>query len=129
MTENVANNFAPHQFTAPGLGTLRRVLDKDTTTRDKIPLNGLGVKKGKPIRVSVMVKKEMEVEEYCTIFNYGTPGPQKYINPKYREIVAGKGVKTSPTLVILRQIRVQVGQENPPDVLIMEKWRHHWKPH
>ena len=36
-------------------------------------LNGLGMTKGQPISVSVMLKTGMEVVEDCTILNYETP--------------------------------------------------------
>ena len=45
MPEDVAKHFALPNFTTPMPGTLREVLDSDIATRDKIALNGLGIKK------------------------------------------------------------------------------------
>ena len=57
------------------LGTLRKVLDKDTTTRDKSYRNGLNMTKGKSGGVSMMTKTGMEVAQDYAIFNYGPPRP------------------------------------------------------
>ena len=57
-------------FTTPVSGTLREVLDNDTTTRDKIYLNGLGITIDESGGVSVILKTGMEVEKYYTVFNY-----------------------------------------------------------
>ena len=43
--EGAAKTFVLPKFTASGQGNLKEVIDNDTTTRDKISLNGLGAKK------------------------------------------------------------------------------------
>ena len=45
MPEYVADNFSFLNFTSPVSGILRKVIDNDTTTRDKISLIRLGMKK------------------------------------------------------------------------------------
>ena len=45
MPEDMAKNFAFPNFATPVPGTLKEVLDNDTTPRDKISLNGLEMKK------------------------------------------------------------------------------------
>ena len=77
MPEDVENNCVLPKFTIPVTETLREFLDNDTTTRDKITLNGLGMKKDKSISVSVIMKIGTEVAEYCTVLNYRPPIPQK----------------------------------------------------
>ena len=47
IPEDAAKHFAFLNFTTPVPGMLREVLDNDTTLRDNISLNGLGMKKGK----------------------------------------------------------------------------------
>ena len=47
MIEDMEKRFEFPNSTTPVPGTLMEVLDNDTTTRDKIYLNGLGMKKGK----------------------------------------------------------------------------------
>ena len=49
------------KFTVSGPGTLMRVMENDTTTRDKISLNRLEVTKCQSISVSVILKTVMEV--------------------------------------------------------------------
>ena len=70
MTEDAAKQFAFPNFTTPVPGTLRKVLDNDTTTRDKFYLNGLGMKKGESGGVSIMLKTGMELVQYYTVFSY-----------------------------------------------------------
>ena len=45
MSEYVSNNFTILKFTAPVSGMLRKVIDNNNTTRNKIYLNGLGTTK------------------------------------------------------------------------------------
>ena len=71
MLEDVEKHFVLPKFTASETGTLSEVIDNDTTTRDKMSLNGLNLTKGQAISVYVMPKTGMEVSEYCTVFNYG----------------------------------------------------------
>ena len=47
MLEDVTKHFAFHNFTTPGKGTLKEVIDNDTTPRDKISLIELVMTKGK----------------------------------------------------------------------------------
>ena len=73
MPEDVAKHFAFPNFTTPIPGTLREVIDNEIIPGYKITLNGLGMKKGKSICLSIMLKKGMEVARYCTVFKYGPP--------------------------------------------------------
>ena len=50
MLEDIKNKFMLPKFADPVPGTLREILDNGTTTRDKIPPNGLGVTKGQSVR-------------------------------------------------------------------------------
>ena len=77
MPEEVTKQFAFHNFTTPVTGTPREVIDNDTTPRDNIFLNVLGVKKCKSGGASMMMKTGMEVYQDYTVFNYGLPRPQK----------------------------------------------------
>ena len=52
-------------------------LENDTTTRDKISLNWLGIKKSKSGGASMMLKTVMEVAQDYTVFKYKPPIPQK----------------------------------------------------
>ena len=54
-------------------------------------LNGLGVKKFESVNFSMIIKTGMVVIQYCTVFNYGTPIPQKGVNPKDKNIVSDTG--------------------------------------
>ena len=47
IPEDAEKHFAFPNFTTPVPGMMREVLDNDTTLRDNISLNGLGMKKGK----------------------------------------------------------------------------------
>ena len=57
MTEDVTKHFWFPNFTTPVPGILREVLDNDTTTRDTISFNGLGITKGESGGVSMILKK------------------------------------------------------------------------
>ena len=41
----------------------------------------------------MMLKTGMEVAQYCTIFNYGTPRRQKDLNSQDKKIVTGPVMK------------------------------------
>ena len=75
-------HFELPNFITPVPGTLRDVLDNNTTTRDKSYLNGLGIRKYEPRGVSIMMKTVMEVAQDHTVFDYVPPIPQKDLNPK-----------------------------------------------
>ena len=45
---------------------MREILDNGKITRYKISLNGLGVQKGEPLSVSMIMRTGMEVAEYFT---------------------------------------------------------------
>ena len=74
---------------------LREVIYNDTTSRDIISLNGLGVTKGESGGVFMMLIPGKEVAQDYSVFNYGPPRPHKNINPQDRTIVAGPGVKSA----------------------------------
>ena len=62
------------QFASPNIsnlvsGAMREVLDKDTTAREKVSLNGLGMKKGQFEGVSMMLKTGMKVAQDYTVFD------------------------------------------------------------
>ena len=80
MPEDVANHFAFSNFAAPVSGTLREILDNDTTTRDKISLKVLDVTKGESVGVSTMLKILMKVAQEYTVFNYVPPKSQNNVN-------------------------------------------------
>ena len=77
MPKDVENQLSFPNIDTSVPGTLREVLDNNTTTRDKSYLDGLGMKKGESGRVSMMVKTGMGVSKYYNIFNYRPPRPQK----------------------------------------------------
>ena len=52
----MANHFTFPNFTTPVSGILVEALEKNTTTREKISLNGLGMTKGAYGGVSMMLK-------------------------------------------------------------------------
>ena len=72
------------------------VLDNDTTAREKVSLNGLGMTKGQFEGVSMMLKTGMKVDQYYTSFKNVPPIPQKDVNYQYITIVAWTGVKSPP---------------------------------
>ena len=93
----------PPKSTTPGSGTLREVLDNDTTTRDKMYLNGLGVKKSNSISLSMMLKKVIEMAEYCTVFNYGPQITQRRVKFKDIMILEGKGFNPEQKMISPRE--------------------------
>ena len=92
----MAKNFAFPNFATPVPGTLKEVLDNDTTPRDKISLNGLEMKKGKYGGASMMLKTGMEVPQDYSFFNYRPPRPQKDLKSQDITIVVGPGMKPEP---------------------------------
>ena len=60
-------------FTSAVSGTLREVLDNDTTTRDKFTLKGFRVTKGRFGCVDIVLKTGMKLAQYYSAFNYGPP--------------------------------------------------------
>ena len=78
MIEYVENKSALPNFATPVSGRLREVLDNDTTTRNKIYLNGLGITNGEYLGVSMMLKTRIELAQDYTVFNK---------NPKTTEIL------------------------------------------
>ena len=79
MPEDVANNFAFPDFTTPVSRTLRKVLDNDTTTRDKITLKVLEVKNGEYRGGFMMLKTGMQIAKDYTVFDYVHPIPQNNV--------------------------------------------------
>ena len=71
MPEDVAKHFFFPNFTTPVPGTVREVIDNDTTKRAKIYLNGLDMTKGESGSAYMMIKTGMVVAQYYTVFNYG----------------------------------------------------------
>ena len=84
---------------------MRVVLDNDTTTRDKFPLNGLCMTKGGYGGVSMILKTGMEVSQDYIVFNYGPPRPHKFTNYQYISTVAGPGFKPSLKFVLPGNIK------------------------
>ena len=82
MPEDVVKHFAFPNFTTPMPGTLRGFLDNDIAPRDKISLNGLGIKKVKAVGLSKILKTGLEVAQYYTVFNYGPQSHRKTYSPK-----------------------------------------------
>ena len=60
----MAKNFVFPQFSASGTETPREVIEKDTTERYKISINGLEMTKGESGGVSMMRETGMEVAQY-----------------------------------------------------------------
>ena len=56
MPEIFETQFSFPNFTAPGPGTLRELLDNQTTTRDNIFLDGLGMTKDESGSLSMILK-------------------------------------------------------------------------
>ena len=77
MPEDVSKHFLFPNFKAPVPGTLREVLDNDTTRSDNFFLGGLRVKTFEYGGVSMMLIIGMEVAQDYNIFNYTPPRPQK----------------------------------------------------
>ena len=116
----MAKHFAFLNLTTPVPGTLRGVLENDTTPGNKISLNGLGMKKYKSGGTSMMLKTGMELAQYYNIFNYVPPRPHKYLKSQDRKIVAGPGMNTAPNVVLPGHSKDKFEKETPPDVLIVD---------
>ena len=118
MIDEVAKNFVFHKFTNPCPGNLMQGMDNNTTTRDIMSLNGLGITQVEAVSVSMMIKILMEVAEDCNVLIIGPPRPQKGVKSKYRTKSTNIGVKLAPTFVIPGEIRGNVGKNL--DVLVMD---------
>ena len=114
MPEDMAKHFPFPKFTAPSPGTLSKVLDNEITPRDKISLNGLGMKKGKAGGLSMMLKTGMEVDQDYTVFKYGPPSPQQVIKSQGRAILAQAGMKPAPKFVLPGHNKEEIRKEPPP---------------
>ena len=68
-------HFAPPNISNLVSGAMREVLDNDTTAREKVSLNGLGMTKGQFEGVSMMLKTGMKVDQYYTSFKNVPPIP------------------------------------------------------
>ena len=86
------------------------VIDNNTTTRDKMSLNELGVLKVQSISVSIIIKTGMEVEEDCIVFNHGSPRTQEEVKPKDRRKI----------FVLPGKNKVIFERQNPLNVFIMD---------
>ena len=120
MPEDALKHFELPNFTTPMPGTIRGVLDNDTAPRDKIFLGGLGMKEVKTGVLSMILKTGMEVAQYYTVFNYGSPIPQKDLKSKVRTILAQPGMKTAPKFTLPGHSKEKLGRTPPPDALIMD---------
>ena len=67
-----------------------------------------------------MMKRGMEVAQDYTVFNYERPIPQKYLNPQYRTILAGSGMKPASKYFSQGTAKRKLGRKPPPDALIMD---------
>ena len=54
-------------------------------------LNGVGVKKGESVSLSIILRKGMKMVEYFKVFNYRPPIPEIGINTKDRNIIRSWG--------------------------------------
>ena len=77
MTEDVEKHFLFSNFSTPVPEMMSKILDNDTTPRDKISFNKLGITKVKSGGASMMLKTGMEVYRCYTVFNHGPPIPHK----------------------------------------------------
>ena len=114
MTEDVKKYMVFPSFTTPVSGTLREALEKYTTTRDKIYLNGLVMTKGKYGIVSMIPKTVMVVAQDCTVSDHGPPIPQIYLNPQDIMIVTGPGMKPAPKFFSWITKKRKLGRTPPP---------------
>ena len=96
MPEDMTNHFSFPNFTTAMPGMLREVIDNGIAPREKISLNGLGMKKVKSGGLSMILKTGLEVDQDYTIFNYGPPIPQKDLKSQYRTILSGPGMNPAP---------------------------------
>ena len=92
-------------------GTLREVIDNGTTTMDKPPLNGLGVKKGEPGGVSMTLKTGMEVAQYYIFLKI-------YKVPRHNNSGGARGY-SGTNFFLPGDSKEKFGREPPPDAFIM----------
>ena len=92
------------------------VIENGNTPRDKISLNGLGMKKVKCVNESMMLKRGMEVDQYYTVFNYGPRRPHKDLNYQDRTIMDQPGINTAPKFVLPGHRKEKFGKEPPPQM-------------
>ena len=71
----MANNVVLPNLATPVRGTMKKVLDNDTTPRDKISLNGLGITKDKSECAPMMMRTGVEVAQCYNVSNYGPTIP------------------------------------------------------
>ena len=67
-----------------------------TTTRDKTPLKGLGLKKGEYRGVAMMLKTGMKMAQYYAVFKYGPLRSQNNIKSQDRMMMAETGTDLAP---------------------------------
>ena len=77
ITEGLANYFLFPRFNASGPGTLKGVIDNDTTTRYNIFPQWVRDKKRKTRRAVYDAETEIEVAQYYTVLKYRPPRPHK----------------------------------------------------
>ena len=68
------------------------------------------MKKGESRGVYMIMKTGMEVTQDYTVFRYGPPRPQKYLNNQDITKVAGTGMKPAPKFVLPVNIKEKVGK-------------------
>ena len=113
IPEDIKRHFVFPIFATLVPGTLRKVLDNCTTTRDKSYLNGVGTTKGESGGLSMMIITGMEVTQYDTTFNYEPLRPHKCLNPQYITIVAVPGMKQAPEFVLPGHSKRMLGMKPP----------------
>ena len=92
---------------------MREIIDNDTTTRDKISINGLGMKKSKSGGVYIILKTGIEVAQDYTVFDYGSPIPHEDVKSQYRTVVAGPGFNLAPKYFLPGNRKEKFGKETP----------------
>ena len=120
MPEDVEKHFAFPNFTTIIPGTLRKVLANDIAPREKISLNGLGIKKGKARGLSMILKIGLELPQYYTVSNYRPPIPQKHLKSQERTVLAGPWIKPAPNFFLPGNRKEITEKETPPNTLIMD---------
>ena len=111
----MAKHFVFPNFTTPLTGSIRGVLYNDTSTRDKIPINGLGMTKGESVIVYIMLKTGTEVAQDRTFFNKVPSIPQKDVKFQYRTIVAGTGVNLAQIFFSRGKVNIDL-ESYPPKI-------------
>ena len=110
IPEDVAKLFALPNYITLVPGTLREVLENDTTPRYKISLKGLGMKKVKSGGASMMLKIVMEVNQDYTVFDYVPPRPQKELISNDITTVAGPEMNPAPKHFLPGHSKEKVGK-------------------